>query len=1137
MPIFLLATAGFILWSITIILIYYSTFYSRVNHIESASGFGAYLLTTVLLYGVYKVWTILSEQKTIRFDAKNILILFVLHLFILSGIYSHLPEVVGSPFLDGVKPTTFGLFFHILKLLFYPTLLVLIFRSVGFSILSYCMNFWRDMDARIRIPGEILFGLFLFSVALLIAGSMGQYHLTSLLIILSVLSIAGIPWFRETYSDMKHRAIIYENHTSHSSFWKSLQLPLLSTEFAIFFLLFLSGVSLINVIRPMPIGWDDLGVYMNFPKLMSLSQSLLPWAGLYTWQLITGTGFFFDYNASQAFYVNQIGGFLSVFFLISILSYIFEEKWKKSLLALPILLAAYYYAMPMTVFEQAKDMKLDPTYFASIISGFALVYAYFHEQSHRGTRYGILLVAGVIVGLSFTIKVTSIMLILGILGMIAYRTLSFWWYSGFFFLFLAIFTQGNLWSIMNIPMPKNDPSLIAWVSAFLGILSLASFAIGFLFGQQKKNENHALAWIRQSLIFVLWVGIAVMPWIIKNISENIHEHAQITSINAIIWGRAPQSPYQFSSIYTPSEIKEIEKKASVTMNASGKSENEDLGRYFWYESGLNNYLKLPANLTFQQNQAGEFTEIGFLFLALVPWLMLFVGRRRRHYFTLGGLVMIAFMVLYYFIGPTRDHISQFFARFTIMPERENILSYGYLVLITLSLGVVAYFHRFQEKSSESEKIMDIIVFMGIYGFLFVIATFGIVWYGIMIYFSYFVMVGLFAASFTHYDESEEKDEEKMSIFLTLSVVLFIFIAVYFVRSVFPHGWNNLKSAYYNEYKYNVLSQEESIFAYRSDYLLPIAVMNLKDPSELLAKLRANTQTVEIQKLIDSLPKDASSLGELHSLINRYRSNAPTELKTALRNLGEDMYNNILYPDANNTNTWGIYRIGTFMTYLIHKNTTRYFDDSLVMNFRDYFYDPSPEKTIERMKKMGLRYLLIDLNAATIDRDPRHNLTDRFEKLLLTTNASNLRLVSTDNSCLELAINERKKGKITTDQEFIDIAGTNYESYRSGSVISRGQKLYQCQNYVIWLINSGRANEYSLVKAIQDEIISQNATKNPNLMGQILSRSLGQSWFALFEITDAPPVKSSQQNPSLSATGSVLSRSTNSGETNSPPMSE
>ena len=137
-----------------------------------------------------------------------------------------------------------------------------------------------------------------------------------------------------------------------------------------FFISLVLSVSLINALRPMPIGWDDLGVYMNFPKIMATSGQLLEGGGLYIWQLITGTGFLFSFNAAQAFYVNQLGGILSIFAIISVLSYIFEEKGKKSLLALPVLLAAVYYAIPMTVFQQAKDMKLDPALMFFSVSAF-----------------------------------------------------------------------------------------------------------------------------------------------------------------------------------------------------------------------------------------------------------------------------------------------------------------------------------------------------------------------------------------------------------------------------------------------------------------------------------------------------------------------------------------------------------------------------------------------------------------------------------------------------------------------------------------------------------------------------------------------------------------------------------------------
>jgi lipopolysaccharide export LptBFGC system permease protein LptF len=103
---------------------------------------------------------------------------------------------------------------------------------------------------------------------------------------------------------------------------------------------------------------------------------------------------------------------LAVGFLASILSYAFEEKEKKSLISLPILLAVFYYAMPMTVFQQAKDMKLDPAYFAFSISSLALIFYAWKNIADKKTILQILIVTGLIVGFSFTVKATSLMLII-----------------------------------------------------------------------------------------------------------------------------------------------------------------------------------------------------------------------------------------------------------------------------------------------------------------------------------------------------------------------------------------------------------------------------------------------------------------------------------------------------------------------------------------------------------------------------------------------------------------------------------------------------------------------------------------------------------------------------------------------------
>ena len=78
----------------------------------------------------------------------------------------------------------------------------------------------------------------------------------------------------------------------------------------------------------------------------------------------------------------------------------------------------------------------------------------------------------------------------------------------------------------------------------------------------------------------------------------------------------------------------------------------------------------------------------------------------------------------------------------------------------------------------------------IYGFLFLISAFGIVWYGVFVYFLFLVLIGLASHTFVSYNERED-NEDLIGIKVTLSILFFLFIFVYIIRSAFPHSWNNL----------------------------------------------------------------------------------------------------------------------------------------------------------------------------------------------------------------------------------------------------------------------------------------------------------------------------------------------------------
>lgn len=170
-----------------------------------------------------------------------------------------------------------------------------------------------------------------------------------------------------------------------------------------------------------------------------------------------------------------------------------------------------------------------------------------------------------------------------------------------------------------------------------------------------------------------------------------------------------------------------------------------------------------------------------------------------------------------------------------------------------------------------------------------------------------------------------------------------------------------------------------------------------------------------------------------------------------------------------------------------------------MNFDTYFYDVNPNLTVDRMYKLGLKYLLVDLNAATIDKDPRHDLTRRFENLLQTFKSDRLELVQTDSLCLQMALEEKDP---TT---YMTYAGVNYESYKKDAegnetTINRGEKQFQCYNHILELIKNGKITEtkYSYLLPLL-KYLEKNPPKDQNEMVKIFQSYVNHGWLALFKI--------------------------------------
>lgn len=291
------------------------------------------------------------------------------------------------------------------------------------------------------------------------------------------------------------------------------------------------------------------------------------------------------------------------------------------------------------------------------------------------------------------------MLFLGGAAVIFYAGIGLPGFYGFFAFFVGLFTKLGLWGMLNVNYPKDDPALLTQIS----ITAFGISALFFAYAIHKNRERSVTKVLVPLLAFGIAAAAAVSPWLVKNAAEIARYDAPL-SIGSILSGIPDPLPADVKSVRTPEEVAAIEKKmAEESMNESGKTTNEDLGRYFGYEEGVNNYLKLPFNLTYQKNQPGEYTEITFIFLALLPAVFVFLTFRHPA-LAWAPVVMVAFEYFYFFNPVTSGFVSSLFGK-VYLPS-------GYFVIAAFTTLPLAFFHFALDKDDpRNERFLHNLAFL------------------------------------------------------------------------------------------------------------------------------------------------------------------------------------------------------------------------------------------------------------------------------------------------------------------------------------------------------------------------------------------------------------------------------------------
>lgn len=1101
-----------------------TTYYSSNIHIESFTWYFFYFFIVSVLYLLYKLYLFYINKKSISLTAYNIFSLFLTNLFILSLTFFSLNDLNLINW--------FILFFSIVIYLFLPFIITITSMSFWHKILSN-ISIFKDQSNIFQFISSTTFWLVIFITWLSILWFFGQYNFYSVLFIIWIFLVFSAEVLYINLTSVFTKKIIQldsnlffitEEASNEWEISKSQKTAyLLSTEFLFFILTFLISINFINIVRPMPIGWDDLWVYMNFPQQMALSWTNMMYWWMNAWQTLTGIWFMLKSNV-QAFFFNNLGGILSTIFLILITSDLLKST-RKTFINIPLLIATIFMAMPMVIFQQAKDMKLDIWLFAFSIAWIYMFYYIFSKyiwssdesdfssddiiinydkkietwdkDLFRDKWYLILFfIIWIIIWFTFSIKVTSLITISALIWVIFYSKLWISWLSWYLALFVAIFTKWHLWWKLNVVYPSADTVFINNVFYIWIIISVIFFTISFV----KFKQNAFIKTFILLFVFLFWIISILSPWFIKNLYQAGWEFW----INNLISWKSDRINIDYWLIYSQSELEGIkDKHTKLWLDETWTTNHEDLWRYFGYEKWINNYVKLPWNLTMQLNQSWEYTDITYIYLALIPVIFLFLSYSNK-FFAVWNLFIISWISIYFIFWKTWLYLTDILSKIT--------LPWWYVIILWLFLLPTFYYLLTLNKSKLSILFKINLVFTFFYTFLWSISAFWIVWYWISMYFGFLLMIAIWFFYISYYDENEDNKNNIVRLFW--SVVIFFIISIYFLNSSIPHWFNNLKNSSYANFKSWLETQGIWIFNAHINYLPVLSELNLNDDKwklfkNIIIKYDTSDNSI-ILKILEWNNIDFSDIWIINNLLLEIYKVPKDQLPIKYNDLDiirDNLFKSILYPPVEYKNTKWIYRIWTFLKYFTSENYNRFYEDNLVNNFDKYIYSNNSDITVNRMKELWLNYFLVDLNAATIDKDPRHDLTRRYELLLDTFKSNQLELVQTDSLCLRLWIEQYN---IDWDfSKYMAFAWVNYDSYITDdkwieSSISRRNKQFVCYSEIINLINSNEINDqkYNYLLEINNYIKYQKSIwklEDENEIMWLLQKYVNHWWFVLFKI--------------------------------------
>ncbi|MBI3619081.1 hypothetical protein HY213_03565 [Candidatus Peregrinibacteria bacterium] len=492
------------------------------------------------------------------------------------------------------------------------------------------------------------------------------------------------------------------SETQHDVSWYDLSILLL------WLIVSYLAINFLTVVRPFPIGWDDLGSYLNRPRLLVSYGFFIFSMSQFQWEYLTSLGFLlFGYTnpfaATASMIINWTEGLLALLSVFLLANTFFGKR--KGLLA-----SLLYYSLPLVGHFSFADMKIDNAVFtmgalatftlftylfdAEEPQSFAHVQAQADENAFgqpgrpagrlpngqeaqptsstlasiredhgwqasqsehglpteapllRGEGWRWLLIAGVFAGLAFSMKPTSVMVIMELIA-ILFGALFHWSaFLGMVFLAFGVFARQNVFNVEGIFARMFGGAVPISQSAFMilcFVLGAACFAYAVVRSMSRPRWRPLLSFG----VFIIGILAAISPWMTYN---NIQAGNLLPRFT--MGAPNPLSPQFLMSGGSDTSnhgqpVKSLPPDLQINANdpsCKATGATEELDRYWGFDQGIGHYALLPWRTVLNLDSAGYYVTTSpalFLFplLLLVPFFWMRKARWLRYLFV-GTLFVI-----------------------------------------------------------------------------------------------------------------------------------------------------------------------------------------------------------------------------------------------------------------------------------------------------------------------------------------------------------------------------------------------------------------------------------------------------------------------------------------------------------------